>query len=1595
MVLGGKNMALGDGSRRFRERYNPILDDMFQRYGFERLPAGTLMRAREEYEERQRQRQRRAEASQVQKRTYEDALAFWQENKDALREQGVYRHAENIRNDPMLQNQIKAQGFKVNDYIDAMYAAVSDGQWRSEREYNQYVKNLGKGAKDRAAESNRRFQEEQAKKQERREQGFKPLRDRWAVGTKHYGDLSVAPITKPKRNILREIGDIITGKSSKPVTPWDRFAEPPTPSKKERSFFSDVFGGLKSAYQALNPFDDVTFSQAIRQEVEKPRSGTTLELQRAGARTLDSLTLGALRGIDVRKGEEERFFDNRSGSGGVADFIYDMAGFAVPGGLALKGAKMLGAGAKITPNMTRTQRALQRGKEGAVAGALFEGGLAAVNETLNPDRFDAWEYALGIGLGAVGDPLIGGLLDSKPVKNAIKRLTNRVKKGEIPIQQAQDEVEKIVIGLTSGSSKRLEQGKPLGLPEPITRRVPTRDIPEQPKASDEILSLPEPKTTITRRINDPKEFLDFRRQIDEGIKETEDLLKQMEDDFVFQEYGKMYGSKEQEWQMHKRQAEELQKMRKDLEGFKFRIPLSEWSDYADRVPQMFRLPKNSKSSYTIDVAAADAGFEGNIDGFIDFLNNYYNSYRIVKDGKNNFFGYEATTGLKDYENIEKELGKVFRESDEAKSVQQVLDDLRAEREGTIFESDDPLQLRAERFIPMKEEPISYVGKQDRPMSTRVKGQMNIEVLPSGRVKTRTPSTTPEAEYTRKKIKTTRPDVEDFSTKGTMKATTSTVSGNRTNIGEGLADYSPTPKEKDSNATKFNNLSRDWLDDTVYIKIAENELKGAPRFGYSREMHNAILNAKGATAKVDDLIETRLKPIFNRFEEVSNFDVSEALNYRLAKHLKEIKKSNPEYNLPSGYTLEQINDVIKQFESSSVASSFREFDEAMSKYYDELMDFLVESDVLSRKAANSMRKQYKHYIPKYRKDADFEDIEKAFFLDFHPMGGKPIKGLGEGSEKPIKNPIESIVMQTQQIIKAGMENKALRELDVLADLDRSGKWVSRNKKGHAQHEHKIRVNGEEKTVYIDKHLKEALTHMSDYEQNITVRFVRALARTQRLTVTGRPAMALRLFARDALQGLANTRAGLTPMDIAYSIVDVISYNMGKPLKNSRMKEFIESGGGMSSVWAQDRHRYQALQKQAKNLQGFPTLSAKRGFERLIDGYRRNFLEATENAVKLAEFRAARRKGIDSETAASMGRDMYDFLKAGRNVRKVNPYVSFLNSFLQGKSKFVRSFVEPIAEGEYGKALGTLVRHAAVSSVPSLLAFAAYNMLSDGDMRKKKIDEAPQYLRDTYWLFPDPNDPNRIWRVPKPFETAAIFSSPLEYVLRELSGQEQDWNKSLIDWVGNNFLFSGSLNPATPLYEWVTGVDTFYKTPIVPNRLQKERPVDQRDVYTSGIVDKIAEMVDKTPLRDTKAASPKHLQHLIEGYAPYVGRDVLQGLDRLFGIDKEVPEGSKTSAFSEIWEQFMDDGISHSPITNELFDARNRYLGKKQDELSQEEYSKKKEIDKAYKAFSDLSAEITRIRNDENLSSEEKQRKIDPLVHERNELVRNLKNRGILD
>jgi hypothetical protein len=122
--------------------------------------AGIAKQQFDSYVSEQKKQQKAAE-TKAKKKTYADAVDYFKQNKDAvykdsvtgkdvsLSQDGGYRFANYIKNNPTEMQRLKDAGFNKDDIVNAIYNAASDGKFQSKGSYDQYTTDLTETTKSK------------------------------------------------------------------------------------------------------------------------------------------------------------------------------------------------------------------------------------------------------------------------------------------------------------------------------------------------------------------------------------------------------------------------------------------------------------------------------------------------------------------------------------------------------------------------------------------------------------------------------------------------------------------------------------------------------------------------------------------------------------------------------------------------------------------------------------------------------------------------------------------------------------------------------------------------------------------------------------------------------------------------------------------------------------------------------------------------------------------------------------------------------------------------------------------------------------------------------------------------------------------------------------------------------------------------------------------------------------------------------------------------------------------------------------------------------------------------------------------------------
>lgn len=386
-------------------KYKSTFDQMYGKGSFDKglAQAREIGRSKVEADLAQKDYNARLSAAKkaASKKTYDDAVSYWNNpaNKDNLMKKGVYRTEQEIRNNPHWKQLIKDRGYTTQDFIDGMYAAGTNGQARSSREYNQQRKSNNQNVPAKADSLIPMVPDKTSTKKTKTAQNYN-LSDK---------QLPLIPLTKKKT--------------------------------KKLTLKDDLKNLGRLALDTINPFDNVDAGQALKNYAKAGMSDTYKEIQRGANRAVDSASFGVMSNLDKKMtGKTPDYLSKRkAGEGGVTDFVTTGLGYLVPGVGEYKLLNGMKAGKALTQFGTKglSQRLASESAKGAVIGAGLSIPEVAVKESLNP-KDQNWKDNLkyigtNTALGAVSDPLLYGI--GKGFSKGMESASNNTIKKLLPNQE--------------------------------------------------------------------------------------------------------------------------------------------------------------------------------------------------------------------------------------------------------------------------------------------------------------------------------------------------------------------------------------------------------------------------------------------------------------------------------------------------------------------------------------------------------------------------------------------------------------------------------------------------------------------------------------------------------------------------------------------------------------------------------------------------------------------------------------------------------------------------------------------------------------------------------------------------------------------------------------------------------------------------------------------------------------------------------------------------------------------------------------------------------------------------------------------------------
>ena len=583
--------------------------------------------------------------------------------------------------------------------------------------------------------------------------------------------------------------------------------------------------------------------------------------------------------------------------------------------------------------------------------------------------------------------------------------------------------------------------------------------------------------------------------------------------------------------------------------------------------------------------------------------------------------------------------------------------------------------------------------------------------------------------------------------------------------------------------------------------------------------------------------------------------------------------------------------------STPAVTYRQLAQKVTEYSDTLLDYSVESGVVSPELATYLKQVYKDYVPIWRV---FAEIEKS---NRHQGPGQAAASLGsqtivqrlQGSERQIDNPLASLVLKTADVFKQGERNKAAALLASYRNLPGLEGSIWEVPSGNPAPKHTITFfeNGVKKTHGATKEWEAAAKSLDRKDLGLIGQILAAPARVFKIFTTGvsAPFTASNL-AVDQLNTLVTSkyeRSLLNPQAFGRAFLSAFS-----PKHTHLWDEVIQQGGGFTSF---DLYRNEP----GRNIQ---EIRAGRGVADRAAYIAMHPLRSMGDLLRLAEdtvsrteqFGRARVYEMTKEALLKQGRTLADaqvlaaiesnnrlpnYLRVGNAMRPLNAVVPYLNASVQGTRSYLRALKENPASA--------ITRTALTFYFP--MALVTMWNLSDPE-RRKVYEDIPNYEKENnlIWIPPgSAKDKQGRYDVYKVKLTPGLnqLTVPLRRGIEQMYGldpvQFSEIAKALFEFASpipaGTKALTALPQAVKPTVQAVSNYDFFREKPIVPRSKEALPPNLQAYPWTSGTAKLIGGKVGASPIK-----TEQFIRDTIGGVAP----QIMNASDRLLAAGGVIPK-----------------------------------------------------------------------------------------------------------
>ena len=682
-----------------------------------------------------------------------------------------------------------------------------------------------------------------------------------------------------------------------------------------------------------------------------------------------------------------------------------------------------------------------------------------------------------------------------------------------------------------------------------------------------------------------------------------------------------------------------------------------------------------------------------------------------------------------------------------------------------------------------------------------------------------------------------------------------------------------------------------------------DLHNIDRMSLSQNKEQAVLDARAALRDFDaehPEVRTDTEGQLRRMTEDLDPDIAEMAKERL-RLLRAVDRADAIKDKPV-FGVDVTAEVSRERARRALQEhpEFERYREQVRRYIDNLMQYRVDSGLMTQENADFLKKFYPNYVPTLR----VTDGNTGAGRDRNAVRIGKTVGRAQGGTEQLMPLHEALSKQTMKVVREGSKNRfgqrILQDYVNAGDSPAVRRYIKDAQEFDGGDFDPDTLNDvgrqtftKEKTftvfqdgklweLTVDDTLFDALKALSPdaAESNTLTKTIRASNNLFKSLVTGyNPTFLVRNTVRDLQTAGLYTRDGKAFLKNYPKALAEIKNN------GEYWQMYKALGGSYSSVF-----------DYATGIVKEPAGKAGKLLARL-----EALNMATEQAPRLAEFMSVVEKGgVNSETLADALYAAADvtvnFGRAGTLGKVLNAnYVPFLNPGIQGFDKMIRRVTETKGGREWAKLVGRAV---VLGIVPTLLNALLYHDDEEwDDLRDSDKDTNYMFkLKDGIWLKLPKGRELSILGITADRLTDAVKGEDVDILatLNTMGNQVAPANP-LTSNIASALVDSQLLNPESPGRTWYGG-------DIENQRLQSYAPGQRYDSSTD---------VFSKAVGGALGISPKKLNYVLDQYTGVVGDFLLPALT------PQAERGMFAKAFTT-------DVVSNNRVSGDFFDEADQLM-----------------------------------------------------------------------